>query len=1629
MSEGRSTSARRGRLQRLLKLLSGRHESNAGTRATKGERLRLESLETRRLLAGDVPSIDTELMGPIDVRAIDVSATQDAPIESTSSASTLPFLSDAEGEAEPDLVQFAKDIAATNTTFFGAYWCPACTQQKQLFQDGADFLPFIEVTGPDRTINQIGIDNNITVYPTWVFPDNTRASGVLSLEEISQRTGVPIPTSETPSFAEVGTQTALIGSPLHIPINAYDPNGDPLTVTVSVENDSLLEATVLTGNRSIRIDMNGYEDMVFELFEQRAPTATGRVIELAEADFYDGIIFHRVVDDFVIQGGDPTGTGSGGSQLGDFDDDFHPDLQHNRPGILSYAKSGDDTNDSQFFITEVPTRFLDFNHSVFGVLVEGDNVREAISEHEVNSADRPTLDITMSTVDVFNDTENSVIMLKPTGSGIGTTNVTVTVTDGDGNSSSETFQVDVNNDTENSQPFLNDVTVPDSFLADTPATLQLSSTDVEGDPVSYSAAVATSGTGATATISQSGLLTVTPATGFTGVVDVRATVAAQTGAGSASDNQIYRFNFEASATPQAPSAIDLLASSDTGSSDTDNNTNAASLSFQVDGVTNGATVQLINVATNAVVGEGIATGTSITITTNNLSALGDGVYNVAARQRLTGATSDLSSAVAVTYDSTAPSSIVSSANTSANVGRLYQTDLINSEEGSIEYAITQGPSGATIDSGSGLIQWTPVAADLGTADFTVTTTDLAGNVRTDNFSVDVADEPTAEVRLVARDDNGNEITSLNVGQQFVLELVGVDARSGLLRDGVFAIYADILFDSTVVRPQSGATIEYVGDFTLSPKGTFLTGLIDELGAASTQTQASNDAESIIARIPMEAVASGSVNIRSEEADEASSEVLLFGVDNEIPADAVFYGSLNLSVGLDFTLVNDTVAVVEDSGATTVDVLTNDTNSGSGTLAVISVEQPTSGGTVSVSNGNVLFTPTADFAGTTEFVYRAGDGSGAQDTATVTVTVTGVNDPPVGQGDSFNVFEGSSTNRLDVLANDSIAPDTNETLVVTAVGSSSNGATITITSDGSAINYTPPTGFTGTDTFSYTLSDGTASDTVSVNVTVAPSDAPPTAVNDAFTIDEDGAEASFDVLQNDQRDVDNQTFVIDSVNTPSEGGSARISSDGLTFFYEPADNFNGTETVVYTIRDTGGGLSAGTVTFTVDAVNDPPPVSNTTVQFNQGTGETQILSVADLPENVDGDGETLLLTATNGSSSSGGTVRVESGSLFYTPPSSTFTGTDTVAYSVSDGTTTSNGTITVEVTDFTERRVMVEFSSTQAQFLGDSVRLTGTDALGNVVDLPSSVNNDNQLVFENLLPGEYMVEIPAIPFFAGSQEAQQFEINSAAEDGDTMVRSSMGRLLPQYLSMRDWLGQTPLQSAWVVVAPGSSAVLAAPTPSASDSITAPDVSLNAAGTELTILGDKDLDPEAADGDEAVSASALVTRSEIVGQRGQIGDLRLFRVTLDDEVVNYTETASSTASAEGEQTAPESTAAGDNLTNSGAGEGEQVVENPLAIASTAEGETFESATGSVDVAAPMLDLSDRPDTPLAAQDAEPQDSGASDSGTSRLSRMRRVTSSESPDTQASDDDSSAPTSVEAEVTHPLSARRVDRFFRRR
>jgi peptidyl-prolyl cis-trans isomerase A (cyclophilin A) len=137
-----------------------------------------------------------------------------------------------------------------------------------------------------------------------------------------------------------------------------------------------------------------------KLFTDKAPITTKNFIDLVNSGFYNGIIFHRVIDGFMIQGGDPTGTGMGGSKTV-IPDEFGEGLKHNKAGILSMANAGPNTGTSQFFITLAPTPWLDGHHPIFGEVIEGMDVVTAIGKVKTNSMDRPLEDVKINSATII----------------------------------------------------------------------------------------------------------------------------------------------------------------------------------------------------------------------------------------------------------------------------------------------------------------------------------------------------------------------------------------------------------------------------------------------------------------------------------------------------------------------------------------------------------------------------------------------------------------------------------------------------------------------------------------------------------------------------------------------------------------------------------------------------------------------------------------------------------------------------------------------------------------------------------------------------------------------------------------------------------------------------------------------------------------------------------------------------------------------------------------------------------------------------------------------------------------------------------------------------------------------------
>ena len=136
-----------------------------------------------------------------------------------------------------------------------------------------------------------------------------------------------------------------------------------------------------------------------ELFEDKAPKTTKNFIDLAEKGFYDGVIFHRVIEGFMLQGGDPTGTGRGGPGY-NIPDEFHPDLKHSEEGMLSMANAGPNTGGSQFFVTLAPTSWLDGKHAIFGKVVEGMEVVRAIGSTPTGPGDQPLQEVVMESMKI-----------------------------------------------------------------------------------------------------------------------------------------------------------------------------------------------------------------------------------------------------------------------------------------------------------------------------------------------------------------------------------------------------------------------------------------------------------------------------------------------------------------------------------------------------------------------------------------------------------------------------------------------------------------------------------------------------------------------------------------------------------------------------------------------------------------------------------------------------------------------------------------------------------------------------------------------------------------------------------------------------------------------------------------------------------------------------------------------------------------------------------------------------------------------------------------------------------------------------------------------------------------------------
>ena len=802
-----------------------------------------------------------------------------------------------------------------------------------------------------------------------------------------------------------------------------------------------------------------------------------------------------------------------------------------------------------------------------------------------------------------------------------------------------------------------------------------------------------------------------------------------------------------------PVSIDLTSASDSGVSDTDNITNhnnvsaSTALSFVVDGVEDGALVRLF-AGTNEI-GSGTASGTQVTITTAGNLHIGDGVVAITATQISEGIESLPSAPFNLTIDSSV-GSFESGLTETIPLAQAYSFNINNAEEGASGFSYTTigEPSGLTVHSSTGFLQWHPNANQLGPNTFTVRATDVAGNTRDLVANLDVDGDALVEYSLELTDTNGNPVSAVTVGDDFVLRILVEDLRE--TPRGAFSAYLDVVWNDN--RVEATGPLTYGTAFPNVHTGDTSNGnLIDEAGGTGGFSELGGG-QFLVFSVPMRAVSSGAVTLEAESADNSPhTDTLLFGTNTAIDPDVIVFNSVELQVGLGFSPADDTYNFDEDTSGHTLNVLANDGDSGN-TLTISSVSAPSNGGAVVIASDgkSVEYTPAPDYFGEDVFTYTAGDQSGSSE-ATVTVQVFPVQDPPAANDDIFDTVNEDENNiLLDLMNNDSVAPDTGETIQIVSVTQGNENGAVSIANNGIHVLYTPPTDFVGTDTFTYTIEDSNGGQaTGSVTVQVQPVNDLPGAAGDTFTVDEDSIDNELDLLANDTTYPDEgETLSLVSVATPSAGGVASISNDGTKVIYTPAPDYVGTESFAYTVTDSNGGSIQANVIVTIENTPDAPTAIDdeyTVVVDSAGDG----LDVLDNDTSAPDPAEVLVVTSVT-ATAQGGTVQiVNSGNnLVYSPPAG-FAGEDSFTYTITDEDgLTDDAVVTLSITDYLPGGLSgVVFIDADADGVQDDgelvlggiqVTLSGTDVDGVEVHQQLQTDLSGNYEFGNLKAGDYTV---------------------------------------------------------------------------------------------------------------------------------------------------------------------------------------------------------------------------------------------------------------------------------------------------
>ncbi|MBH0003187.1 Ig-like domain-containing protein [Pseudoalteromonas sp. SWYJZ12] len=382
--------------------------------------------------------------------------------------------------------------------------------------------------------------------------------------------------------------------------------------------------------------------------------------------------------------------------------------------------------------------------------------------------------------------------------------------------------------------------------------------------------------------------------------------------------------------------------------------------------------------------------------------------------------------------------------------------------------------------------------------------------------------------------------------------------------------------------------------------------------------------------------------------------------------------------------NDQFTLDEDSSASLLDVLANDTDADGDTISISNIENIV--GEATIVAGKIQFTPPANFSGEIVLTYTITDGystgnEGINDrTASVTITVTSVNDDPTANADSATMNEDAPALLVNVLANDSDIDV--DTLTITAATADIGSASVV----DNKIQYTPAANTNGTAIISYTISDGNGGTaTTNLSIIITPVNDTPIANADSATIDEDAAPILINVLANDS-DVDGDSLTISAAS--ADTGSVAVVGNQIQ--YTPAADDNGVATVTYTVSDSSGGASTTTLTITITPVNDAPIANADSATIAENAAPI-LINVLENDSDVDGDS-----LAISAASADIGSVSVVGNQIQYTPAADS-NGLAAVTYTVSDNNGgTNTATLAITITAVNDAPVANNDTATMAE---------------------------------------------------------------------------------------------------------------------------------------------------------------------------------------------------------------------------------------------------------------------------------------------------------------------------------------------